>query len=246
MIPAALHFVVELRVDEFEYFLEDIDARVCEYLVLHFLDQTLERFFLGNEFVLLYEVLDRPTLGEDVLQLLMGARDVRDVLEVVRVFAVVVGDLLSVRPDAHGRARGVAVGFELLFALGEFRLFDFDDDVLCVRLCLLKQDDVGAFDLAPKMDGMLQPHILRCVAVSADEHIDAELAHRLLRGEFDALAANEAVNIGGVRALGLLHRDACIECSDCLRVKECRAVCAGLKEFVDDAHVCLLLSVLIC
>lgn len=122
-VPAGGHFIEKLCEDELEEFLEDIDASIGEDFVFHFQDEVLEGFALVDELVLFDEVVDGPALGEDIGEFFDGAGNAGEILEVVRVLAVVVGNGFAIGPDADGGTGGIAVGLELLLAVLELGFF---------------------------------------------------------------------------------------------------------------------------
>jgi len=150
-VAATFKFVVELGEDELEEFLEHVHAGVGEDFVFHLKDQVLERLALVDEFVVLDQVGYGPAFREDVRELFQAARNARDVLEVVRVLAVVVRNLLPIGPHAHGSAGGVAVALELLLAVLELGLFQLDQDVGRGGPVFVEDADVGAFFSRPKV-----------------------------------------------------------------------------------------------
>ena len=117
---------------------------------------------------------------KNVRKRLPGARNVRDFLEVIRVFAVKTDYRLAVRPDRYRRAGGAAIAPQLLFAVALFRFLDFDDDIGRLRAILVHYGDVDALDFAPEMNGIFDPDSLDGINIFFDERQQKTIAARLL------------------------------------------------------------------
>ena len=90
------HFVVELGEDELEKFLENVHTGIGQNFVLHFQNQILERFAFGDELVAIDEIVEGELLIDDFRERLVGIWQVGEVVEIIRVFAVVKRILLAV------------------------------------------------------------------------------------------------------------------------------------------------------
>ncbi len=91
--------------------------------------------------------------------------NIGDVFKVIRVFAVVVRYFLAVCPYANRRTRSVAIGAKLVFPVFEFGLFEFNDDISGISAVFVKNDNICAFLLAPKGNGIFKGKAFFRVAV---------------------------------------------------------------------------------
>lgn len=148
-----------------------------------------------DEFVETSEVFDGPTLAKNVRQALFGGRDVRDVFKVVRVLAVVIGNLVAIGPHAHGGAGGMAVAFELLLAILELRFLYLDEDIGRIGFVFIENADVGALLLAAKGHFVFQLHALYRIAQVVAQNHDVELSDCFLGRELDGLATHQAGDV---------------------------------------------------
>ena len=94
----------------------------------------------------------------------------------VRVFAVVMGNLIAVRPYADRRAGGVAIGAKLVFAVFELRLFQFNDNVGVVGAILVEDDNIGFFLFPAEADGIFKGQSFPGIAVLLNQSIRVKLA----------------------------------------------------------------------
>ena len=95
-VAPAEHLVEKFCVNEFENFLEHVDAGIGKNFIFQFADKVGERFVFAQEFVFGNEIFNRAAFAENIFELLSCARDVGDVFKVIRVFAVVERNFFAV------------------------------------------------------------------------------------------------------------------------------------------------------
>src|SRR3989338_9104006 len=105
-------------------------------------------------------------------------------------------NLSAVSPNGNRRARGVGVGAKLIFAVLEFWLFDFNDNVFNSWAVFVKNNNVRGFYLAAEMDGVLKFNPLLGVAVFFQQFHRVKLTNNFLWLQNDFFIANSANNIG--------------------------------------------------
>ena len=195
VVPAQI-LVVEFGENQFERFLEHVDAGIRQHLVFHFQNDAFQGFALLGQFVLEDQIFQGEALAEYVRKFLVDSRDVADFLKIVRVLAVIAGDFPAVRPHADLRAGCIAIGAQLVFPVLKRRFFDFNDDVGRIGTVFVKDDDVGLFRFPAKTDRVLKTHPAFGVAVFAHQPLRIELADDLFRFQLDFLVPDNALHIG--------------------------------------------------
>ena len=138
-----------------------------------------------NQLVACSQVVNRPALTQDVGQPFMRGWNGRNVFKVVRVFAVVIRNLLTIGPHTHGRASGVAVALELFLSVLEFGLLHLDQDVGRISLVFVEDANVCTFLFAAKRHLVFELNAFDGVPQVTAQHHNVQLAHGFFRGELD-------------------------------------------------------------
>ncbi len=199
-IRVAGEFVIELREDEFENFLEDINSCVREHLVFQIFDKLAETAALTSLGVALFLVfqkrVNRPRLPCDHFNRLMRTGEGWDFLEIVRVFPVPDDDLRAVAPNGKRRTGRVGVALELLLAAFSRSLLHLDDDVRNGRPISVEDHDIRPLrGVSSERDRIFHLDPRKRIFVTVQKLVQAELANDFLRLREHFLLPDEALDI---------------------------------------------------
>ena len=100
---------------------------------------------------------------------------------------------IAVRPYADWCTRSIAIGLELFFTVFEFRFFEFNNDIGCIRVVFIKYNNIRPFTVIPtKGNTILQLNALCWITVIIHQNHQIQLANNFFRSQFDFFIADTA------------------------------------------------------
>ena len=204
--------VIELREDEFEHLLEDINAGVGQDLVFHVLDQLTQgagaQSLLFTVLFFIDEGLDSPRLSDDVIDHLGACRYVGNLDEIVWIFSMPDDGLRSVAPEGERGAGRMGIGFELFFSAFGRGLLHFHNQIGHRGPIGIEHHYVGPFGrVSAEGDGVLDRQTGEGIAIVQHQTLNPQLADDFLRLDLDLFSPNRAFEV----MLAVLLQQACFD-----------------------------------
>ena len=129
----------------------------------------------------LFQIFISKFLVDDIAELFGNFWNICDRLEIVRVFSIVIGNLLAIRPYTNGRSCGIAVRFELLFTIAELRFLELHNDIGHHRTILVHDGNISAFDFATKMNREFDFNAACGITIFVNQLIKIKLTYSFFR-----------------------------------------------------------------
>ena len=145
-------FVIQFGEYQFEHLLEYIDAGICQNFILHFENQVFKRLACFGQFVVFDQIVHSKRSLQDILQCLVHIGNIRNILEIVRILALIIGYRRSVSPYGHTCTRRMGVRFQLFSAIFGFRFFQLNYDVGDVSIVIIPDHDICALGFTSEIN----------------------------------------------------------------------------------------------
>ena len=232
--------IIQFGKDQLKDFFKGIHTGTGKNFILHFLNQRTERFFLGADFVFSFQIFVGKFLVDDIRQFLCSLWNIADFFKEIGVFSIVAGNLLAVCPDTNRRTSSIAIGFQLFLTIGEFGLFQLDNDIRHHRTIFVHDGNICSLYLTPKVNRSFQLNSACHVSVVVHQHVNIELTNSFFGSKFDILVADCTSDIGNFSPTDRFHKNARLYRRFSLGRKKSIIVCSIFKKFI-QCHFYFLL-----
>ena len=142
----------------------------------------------------LFQIFISKLLVDNISELFGNFWDICNRLKIVRVFPVVVRNLLAIRPHTDRCASGVAVRLQLFLAICQFGLFELNNDVGNHQTILIHNGNISALNFATKMNREFNFNTACRITVLVDKLVEVELTHCFFRFKRDFFITFQTFN----------------------------------------------------